>query len=100
MSLPDTGPEARRRQLAVYRSMSPERKVEIAFAMSEEARQLTIAGIRARKPHLDDDGVRLELLRVLHGSSVVDEILARQPVIEQNVAEESEPAAEETGSSG
>lgn len=37
MSLADTAPEARRRQLAIYRSMSPERKVEIAFAMSEEA---------------------------------------------------------------
>ena len=80
MSLADTAPEARRRQLAVYRSMSPERKVEIALAMSEEARQLSMDGIRARKPHLDDEGVRRELLRLLHGRSLADLILTAKPV--------------------
>jgi hypothetical protein len=80
MSLADTAPEARRRQLAVYRSMRPEQKVEIAFAMAEEARQLSIDGIRARQPHLDDDGVRRELLRLLHGRSLADVILAAKPV--------------------
>lgn len=76
MSLADTAPEARRRQLAIYRSMSPEQRVEIAFAMSEEARQLAIDGIRARKPFLDEGGVRHELLRLLHGRSLADAILA------------------------
>ena len=80
MSLADTAPEARRRQLAIYRAMPPEQKVEIAFAMSEEARQLSIDGIRARKPHLDDEGVRRELLRLLHGRSMADVILAANPV--------------------
>jgi hypothetical protein len=79
MSVADTAPDARRRQLAVYRSMSPALKVEIAFAMSEEVRQLSIDGIRARKPHLDDDGVRCELLRLLHGRSVADAIVAAKP---------------------
>jgi hypothetical protein len=76
MSLADTAPEARRRQLAIYRSMSPERKVEIAFAMSEEAARLTIEGIKARHPTLDDDGVRRELLRILHGHRLAHLILA------------------------
>lgn len=79
MSLADTAPEARRRQLAIYRSMSPERKVEIALAMSEEARQLSIDGIRARKPHLDDEGVRRELLRLLHGRCLAELILTAKP---------------------
>ena len=63
---PDTDPEIRRRQLDAYRGMTPERRVELAIEMSEEARAISLAGIRARHPELDEAGAREELLRMLY----------------------------------
>lgn len=57
-------------QLEVYRAMSPERRVDVALAMSEDARGITLEGIRARCGWLDDDGVRRELLRIMLGASL------------------------------
>jgi hypothetical protein len=62
----DTDPEIRRRQLAAYRRMTPAQRVELAFEMSEEARAISLAGIRARNPHLDEAAARKELLRMLY----------------------------------
>jgi hypothetical protein len=70
MGLADTAAESRRVQLNVYRAMSPERRVDVALAMSEDARRITLEGIRARCGWLDDDGVRRELLRILLGTSL------------------------------
>lgn len=59
-------------QLEVYRAMSPERRVDVALAMSEAARGITLEGIRARCGWLDDDGVRRELLRIMLGASLAE----------------------------
>lgn len=67
MGIADTAPEVRRRQLEAYRAMTPQRRVEIALAMSEEAQRVTMDGIRSRTRSLDEQGVRQELLRILHG---------------------------------
>ena len=74
MGLADTAPESRRVQLEVYRAMSPERRVDVALAMSEDARGVTLEAIRARCGSLDDEGVRRELLRILLGASLADVI--------------------------
>lgn len=70
MGLADTVAESRRVQLDVYRAMSPERRVDVALAMSEDARRITLEGIRARCGWLDDDGVRRELLRIMLGAAL------------------------------
>lgn len=44
----DTSPDARRRQLAAYRAMAPEKRLRLAAAMSAEVRSLSEAGRRAR----------------------------------------------------
>ena len=66
----DTTPEARRLQLALYRVMSPGERIALALAMSDEIRLVTENGIRSRNPSFDDDQVRLELLRILHGEHI------------------------------
>lgn len=40
--------------------------------MSEEAREISLAGIRARKPHLSAEEARRELLVAIYGSEIVD----------------------------
>ena len=50
----DTLPEAQAAQWSVHRRMSGERRVSILFAMSEEARLLTMEGLRRRFPQASE----------------------------------------------
>jgi hypothetical protein len=79
MGLADTAPQIRRRQLEVYRAMSPQRRVEIALSMSEETRGVAVGGIRTRDASLDEEGVRHVLLRILHGARLAAMIRASRP---------------------
>lgn len=63
----DTSPEAHARHLAVYRSMSPARRGEIAAAMSDEVTLVAAEGIRRRHADYDDEQVRWALRRLRHG---------------------------------
>ncbi len=63
----DTPPEIRRRQLDVYRAMTPAERVEVSLALSEELRRVAVEGIRARHPAFDDADVHREWLRMVHG---------------------------------
>jgi hypothetical protein len=66
VELRDTDPAVRRRQLEAYRRMTPQQRVELAFQMSEDLRAISLAGIRARHPELDEAAVAEELVRILH----------------------------------
>jgi hypothetical protein len=66
----DTSSDAHRAQLASLSRMSPALRIELAFAMSEQARAVAIAGIRARNPDLDEDSARLVLARSLLGDEL------------------------------
>ena len=46
----DTSDHARRRQIAILRSMSPSQRVAIAASMTDEVRAITEAGIQRRHP--------------------------------------------------
>lgn len=61
----DTSDAASGVQLAVYRSMSPTRRLELALSMSDEVMAVTTAGIRHRHPDFTEDEVLLELHRIL-----------------------------------
>lgn len=75
----DTSAEAREVQLASYRAMTPAQRVAVAFQLSDDMRQVTVEGIRRRHPGLDSDGVRHELLRILHGPGLAAELMAMSP---------------------
>jgi len=66
----DTAADALRVQLEVYRAMSPRARVEVALSMSEEARAITAAGIRARHPEYDERHVAAALRRLLVGDDL------------------------------
>ena len=74
VAISDTSDAARRVQDEIYRNMTPARRVELAVEMSEELRTITIAGIRARHPGIDDEQLFHELLVVLHGRLIADQI--------------------------
>jgi len=66
----DTTPGARKAQLAAYRRLGPARRAEMAYELSEEARAVTIAGIRSRDPRLSAEAARAILIRRLLGESL------------------------------
>jgi hypothetical protein len=66
----DTDAAAHRAQLAVYARITPSRRVELAFELSERARRIAIAGIRSRHPDLTAEGARKVLLRRLLGDEL------------------------------
>ena len=66
----DTSKEAQEAQHAAYRRMRPTERVRVAVAMSEEARQVTKAGIRARYPSLSEPEIHKRLLRVVLGDAL------------------------------
>lgn len=63
----DTSPEAARIQVDVLRRMSPERRLQLAFEMSEMVRDLARARIRAHHPDFNDAQVHDELIWELYG---------------------------------
>ena len=55
--LTDSTPEATARQNAIYRAMTGSQRVALMFEMSEEARALTLCGIRSRHPEWTEAAV-------------------------------------------
>lgn len=67
----DTSEEAARVQEAIYAAMAPAQRVALACAMSEDARRITMDGIRARHPEYRDTEVQHALFVVLRGAELV-----------------------------
>jgi hypothetical protein len=57
--------------MQVYRRMSPEARVRVAFEMSEDMRSIALEGIRSRHPEYDDARARRALFRLLLGEDLV-----------------------------
>jgi hypothetical protein len=68
----DTTSEAHEVQRAVQRRLGGARRVELAFEMSEQARELSIQGVMAREPGLSQGEARARVLRRLLGESLYD----------------------------
>ncbi|MBK6311294.1 MAG: hypothetical protein IPF42_12230 [Candidatus Microthrix sp.] len=73
----DTSSEAHAVQRAVFQAMTGEQRVLAALAMADEAREISMSGIRARRPELSDEQVRLEWLQLLHGREFVERLTTR-----------------------
>ena len=59
----DTSPEAADIQAEIYRRMTPERRFELAWEMSQFAREFSLAGIRSRHPALSETEVMQAYVR-------------------------------------
>ncbi len=68
----DTTPEAREAQLAAWRRLGPAGRVELAWELTEFARESSLAGLLARNPTLSREDGRRMLLRRLLGDDLFD----------------------------
>ncbi len=71
----DTTPEAAEVQMEVLRRMTGEQRLKLAFEMSELARRLALARLRAEHPDWTDWELKRELLRYAFGDHPWPEIL-------------------------
>lgn len=63
----DTSSEAAAVQTEIHRRLGAAGRFRLAIEMSELSRSLAAAGLRARRPDLDDAGAAIELIRQLYG---------------------------------
>jgi hypothetical protein len=75
MSWSDTSPRARRAQIATFAGLSGEERLCRAVEMAEQAKEVAMAGIRARDAGLSADEVTLEWIRILHGEEVASRLV-------------------------
>jgi hypothetical protein len=73
----DTAAAARDIQVEALRRLDGSTRVRMAVDMSEEARHVTLAGIRHRHPDWTDTAVHQELLRLLLGRELTSAVLER-----------------------
>lgn len=66
----DTSLDAARVQHAVYRRMTPERRLRLACQMSDSIRTLSATGVRARHPEYSDRQVTLAVIRMTLGEDL------------------------------
>jgi hypothetical protein len=67
----DTDAAAHEAQIEAYRRMGAEARVRLAVQMSEDARRISLDGIRARHPEYDEERARRALFRLLLGEDRV-----------------------------
>ncbi|MEZ4265732.1 MAG: hypothetical protein R3F39_05085 [Myxococcota bacterium] len=78
----DTSPEAAAVQARIWREMTGSQRVELAVAMSEEAREVTAAGIQFGHPEYSDSEVRFALYRLLLGDALFRAAWPEAPVLD------------------
>ncbi len=81
MAALDTTADADAAQLAAYRRMSPEQRLQLVVQMSEDAFELTRDGIRTRHPEYDERKVFLAFARLLHGDDVFSRVWPGEPLL-------------------
>ena len=63
----DTSPEAAAIQQEIFRLMTPEQRLKMALDLSEEMRNISLAGLRGRHPELTEEELISELVRDWYG---------------------------------
>ena len=78
MRSPDTHPDAHRVQIEAYRAMGPARRLQLAFEMSERAREIAIAGVMNREPGISPEAARRRVLRQILGDALFEAAYGRR----------------------
>jgi hypothetical protein len=66
----DTTEEAARIQAAVFRRMTPEKRLEMAFQMTAELRRRLAEGVRQRHPDYTERQMQLAVIRLTLGEGL------------------------------
>lgn len=77
----DTSPDAHAAQLAAWRRMGPEKRLLLAMQMSDEIRQVALAGIRHRHPDYSEADARFALFRQGLGHELFVRAFPHAPVL-------------------
>jgi hypothetical protein len=77
----DTSPEAHAAHIAVYRAMTPERRVAVGVQMSEGGFAVMAEGIRRRHPRYDDADVEWALRRLRLGDDTFRQVWPEAPLL-------------------
>jgi hypothetical protein len=72
----DTTIEAVRKQIEILRKMSSQKRALISFELSDNVRQIAIAGIKKLHPDFTDSQIKMELLRRTVGDELFRKIIA------------------------
>ena len=68
----DTTPHIQQKHYELMRQLSPERRLELAFALTDAARNLILADLSHRFPHADEREIRRRFIaRVLPPGDVI-----------------------------
>jgi hypothetical protein len=81
MRAADTDARAHEAQIAFYRRLSPAERVGLAVEMSEQARAISLAGIRSRHPDYSPAQAHDALLRLLHGDDLYRRAWPGRPLL-------------------
>ncbi len=73
----DTTIEAAKKQFEILRRLGPERRLEMAFELSDNLRSLVEEGVRLRCPDYDEDRVQKEVIRLMIGDALFEEAFGR-----------------------
>jgi hypothetical protein len=68
----DTAPDARRAQEAAWRRLGPEGRVRLMLRLSDELRDIAVAGFRSRHPELTEAQARGRMLRAVLGDALYE----------------------------
>jgi hypothetical protein len=69
---PDTTPQIQRKHYELMRNLSPERKLSMAFALTDATRQLVLADLKHRFPEAGEEEIRRRFIaRVLPRQDVI-----------------------------
>jgi hypothetical protein len=78
----DTSPEAWAAQAEALRRMGGAARTGIVFALNEQARQLAMAGIRARHPDYAEEEVRFAWFRLKLGDELTRKVWPDRPLVD------------------
>ncbi len=75
--IPDgTTPEAHRKHIEHLRSLTPAQRAEIAFELSDKARQKLIDDIKKQHPEFTKQQLIIEIIRRCYGEKLAQEVAA------------------------
>ncbi|MCJ7674834.1 MAG: hypothetical protein MUO33_06735 [Sedimentisphaerales bacterium] len=72
----DTTIETARKQFEIFQNMTGEQRMEIAFELSDKARQELIADIKKENPDFTEQQVKLEIIGRCYGEKLAQEVAA------------------------
>ncbi len=80
LSPADTTPEALQVEAAIFRRMTPDQRMALAFRMTASLRTVAAAGVRNRHPEYSEQQVKMAVIRMSLGDELFRKVYPGQDV--------------------